>query len=151
MPSVQDLIARRRAIAQQMRQLQEELQHLDDAIFGAFDNVATMFSSGQTNNWPVSLESPTNALHRDPHRRNANRAEEFEMPTGDRRRLMPAVVHVLTNARGPVRTRELLDYLTSMGVEVGGKNPANNLAAHLSSMDMVTSTPDGWVMRGQGR
>lgn len=151
MPSIQDLIARRRALALQVRQLQEELQHLDDAIFGTFDSVASVLSSGQMNNWPASLESPANSLHRDLHRRNVARAEEFETPTGDRRRLMPAIVHVLGNARGPVRTRELLDYLTSLGVEVGGKNPANNLSAHLSSMDMVQSTADGWVLREQGR
>ncbi|WP_116137199.1 hypothetical protein [Trinickia diaoshuihuensis] len=147
MPSVQEMIARRRHIAQEISALQEELQRLDDAICGAFEHVATMFSAGTTSNWPAHLEmhaSPSN-----PYRRRVGPIEEVEVSTGDRRRLAPIVVHVLEASSGPVKTRELLEYLRMRGVEVGGKNEMNNLAAHLSSMEMVESTPDGWVLRGR--
>ncbi|MBR8069943.1 hypothetical protein ACV22V_21485 [Burkholderia sp. AW33-5] len=147
MPSVQEMIARRRMIAKEIGRLQEEMQHLDNAICGAFEQVATMFSPGATTSWPVHIEhAPSN-----PYRRRVGPTEEVEAPTGDRRRLVPAVLQLLEAHRGPIKTRDILDYLKMSGIEVGGKNEMNNLSAHLSSTEMVESTPEGWVLRGRGR
>jgi len=152
MPSVHELIARRRKVAAQIQTLQEELQRLDDAVYSAFENVAAMFAPPPESQRSAKLEPPPRMTPWEIVRGGIKGAmEEIESPSGERRKLMPGVVHVLAGLQRPVKTRELLDHLTALGIEVGGKNPTNNLAAHLSSMDIVESTPEGWVLKARDR
>ncbi|WP_176113972.1 hypothetical protein [Burkholderia cepacia] len=194
MPSVHELIARRRNVAAQIQMLQEELQRLDDAVYSAFESVAAMFAPPSNSQSSAKVEPPPRVTdsHRstnvgppprvaDSHRSTnmgpprmnvgqesakagamatwdllrglgkAVTAEEFEAVSGERRKFMPGVVHVLKGLNRPVKTRELLDHLTALGIEVGGKNPVNNLAAHLSSMNVVESTTEGWVLKDRDR
>ncbi|MBF3417179.1 hypothetical protein ISF41_12490 [Burkholderia pseudomallei] len=152
MPSVHELIARRREVAAQIRTLQEELQRIDDAVYTAFEKVAAMLAPPPEPQRPPIREMAANAFAEQLLRQSkAELAAELETRTGERKRLLPGVMHVLSRANGPVKTRDLLDALAELNIDVGGKNPTNNLAAHLSSMDVVTSTPEGWVLTDRKR
>ncbi|WP_261534347.1 hypothetical protein [Burkholderia multivorans] len=178
MPSIHELIAKRREVAAQIKALQAELERLDEAVYGMVENVTAMLgatpsanarriSAASAGTW-VSGESLSDRLRAAAQKQSelvkaaaaqkhselmkaaaAAAAEADSEARTDRRKLWPSVMQVLASTDRPVKTRDLLDQLALLGVEVGGKNPANNLAAHLSSMSDVVSTPEGWVLNGR--
>ncbi|WP_155637027.1 hypothetical protein [Burkholderia multivorans] len=174
MPSIHELIAKRREVAAQIKALQEELERLDEAVYGMVENVTAMLGATPSNNarrisagtWAVSGETLSDRLRAAAQKQSelvkaaaaqkhselmkaAAAAEADSDARTDRRKLWPSVMQLLASTDRPVKTRDLLDQLALLGVEVGGKNPANNLAAHLSSMSDVVSTPEGWVLSGR--
>ncbi|MCA8296664.1 hypothetical protein LGN19_22980 [Burkholderia sp. AU30198] len=198
MPSVHELIERRRRVAAQIQALQVELQRLDEAVYSAFESVVAMLAPPSERQRPVKVSPPPHVTESQrsvnvppppspspvtesewktfvggplrmageeqatkeetPRRawellrglKKGATVEEVEAVFGDRRKFVPGVVHVLKGLNRPVKTRELMAHLAALGYEVGGKNPVNNLAAHLSSMDIVESTPEGWVLKQRG-
>ncbi|HEF4732936.1 hypothetical protein KTE71_13310 [Burkholderia multivorans] len=176
MPSIHELIAKRREVAAQIKALQAELERLDEAVYGMVENVTAMLGATPSTNarrisagtWTVSGETLSDRLRAAAQKQSelvkaaaaqkhselmkaaaAAAAEADSDARTDRRKLWPSVMQLLASTDRPVKTRDLLDQLALLGVEVGGKNPANNLAAHLSSMSDVVSTPEGWVLSGR--
>lgn len=61
---------------------------------------------------------------------------------------LDAVALHLSNRSGPVPTRDLLDHLNDLGIEVGGASPLNNLSAMLSNSDrFVSHGRSGWTLQ----
>lgn len=63
-------------------------------------------------------------------------------------KLKPIVIEILQGAGVPLKTQQILEELAARGINVTGKKPLNNLAAHLSHFanDFAT-TPEGWRLR----
>ncbi|MCJ2114803.1 hypothetical protein MKK64_26945 [Methylobacterium sp. E-025] len=60
---------------------------------------------------------------------------------------LDATVMLLRNRNGPVPTREILDHLLDLGIEIGGASPLNNLSATLSNSDRFKSMGRlGWLL-----
>ena len=58
-----------------------------------------------------------------------------------------AAFAVLQKSGAPMKTAFIHRSLLEKGIAVRGKNPLNNLSAHLSNDERFVSTPDGWVIR----
>jgi len=64
------------------------------------------------------------------------------------RLLVYEVEKLLREANVPMKTVEIYNELMRRGVEVRGKVPQNNLAAHLSHHSKVfIRTPEGWLLK----
>lgn len=74
-------------------------------------------------------------------------AMEIEERTSFSDVIVGAVIEMLANRREPMRTAEIHTELVKRGLFVPGKNPINNLSAHLSNRDSFVSTPRGWTLR----
>ncbi|PNE13007.1 MAG: hypothetical protein CR217_00580 [Beijerinckiaceae bacterium] len=49
---------------------------------------------------------------------------------------------------GPIKTAELFDMITKMGIKIGGTNPLNNFSALLYGRDEFESHGrDGWALK----
>lgn len=65
----------------------------------------------------------------------------------ERERALQAARILVTNRSGPVTTREILEYLDSLAIPVGGENPLNNLSAMLSNSNQFKSHGrSGWTL-----
>jgi hypothetical protein len=65
-----------------------------------------------------------------------------------RHRLGDAVFEVLSMIGRPMKAGEIMRVLLKdRGIAVPGKQPINNLSAHLSNDERFLSTTDGWVIR----
>lgn len=70
--------------------------------------------------------------------------------SADKAQALEAVELHLNNRSGPVPTRELLEHLQDLGIEVGGSSPLNNLSAMLSNSDKFLSHGRlGWALTPQ--
>jgi hypothetical protein len=79
---------------------------------------------------------------------NLLRAAEGVLESSALGRLVPLVTQILEDAGRPMRTGAIHRALIERGFVMPGKNPPNNLAAHLSNnRDAFLSTSDGWVLR----
>lgn len=66
----------------------------------------------------------------------------------NRSQALDAVAMHLQNRTGPVPTKELLEHIVSIGIEIGGTNPLNNLSAILSNSGRFDSHGrNGWTLR----
>jgi hypothetical protein len=54
---------------------------------------------------------------------------------------------ILNEVKTPLKTRDLFNALTAKGVQIPGKDPQNNLSAHLSRSVQFVSGRDGWWFR----
>ena len=78
-----------------------------------------------------------------------------QRPRAQRGEIADAVRDILVQQQRPVSTRDLLTMLTDRGVVVGGRNPINTLAAHLSYYKRYFTsirrgpTNLGWVLKNQ--
>ena len=76
----------------------------------------------------------------------ADRSESLSGPS--LRDFVPTVTAILEDAGRPMRTGAIYRALLDRGFVMPGKNPTNNLSAHLSNRaDAFMSTPDGWALR----
>lgn len=68
----------------------------------------------------------------------------------EREKALQAARLLISNRAGPVPTREVLEHLESIGIQVGGENPLNNLSAMLSNSEQFTSHGrSGWTLRSE--
>ncbi|QEE37886.1 MULTISPECIES: hypothetical protein [unclassified Methylobacterium] len=65
-----------------------------------------------------------------------------------RSQAVDAIALHLKNRTGPVPTKDLLEHIASLGIDVGGSNPLNNLSAILSNSGRFDSQGrSGWTLR----
>jgi hypothetical protein len=65
----------------------------------------------------------------------------------ERAKALEAARLLLTNRSGPTPTGIIYDHVTSLGIEIGGKDPRNNLSAMLSNSPMFKSNGrSGWSL-----
>lgn len=65
-----------------------------------------------------------------------------------RSQAVDAIVMHLKNRSGPVPTKDLLEHIVSLGIDVGGSNPLNNLSAILSNSNLFASNGRvGWTLK----
>jgi hypothetical protein len=65
----------------------------------------------------------------------------------ERARALEAARLLLANRSGPTPTGVIYDHVTSLGIEIGGKDPRNNLSAMLSNSPMFKSNRrSGWSL-----
>jgi hypothetical protein len=76
----------------------------------------------------------------------ASRAGRRASP--ERERALEAARIYVANRSGPTPTAEILDHLVSIGIEVGGEKPVNNLSAMLSNSGLFQAHGrSGWTLR----
>lgn len=167
MSGLASLLSRRRVVQRRMGELARELEAIDRALFPRIEAmVAAADGQNLAIDWPSEQEEPKDlpgisdrlrqmrtrladaegltANDRNVLRRAAAEIEE-RAPRSDA--IVTAVTKILTERREPMKTAELHRELTRRGFVVSGKNPINNLSAHLSNRDAFVSTANGWRLR----
>lgn len=61
--------------------------------------------------------------------------------------LQDRVREVLSAIGRPLKTKDLFNVLAASGVQIPGKDPQNNLSAHLSRSAEFEIGPNGWWFR----
>ncbi len=146
-------------LIQERQALSKQLEALDKEIFGRFQALEAALFGGTAPIPPAPRSdfrapalpppSPQKALWRigaPPNTMAAAIAQSIRRKTEIGASLEDAALSALAAAGRPLRTRDLLEKVREAGVEVPGKDPANNLSAHLSRSARVRSTSLGWVI-----
>ncbi|MDR3570680.1 MAG: hypothetical protein P4L81_00550 [Candidatus Pacebacteria bacterium] len=77
---------------------------------------------------------------------DASRAGRRQSP--ERQEALRECRAFLESVRRPAKTAELYSYLRTLGVELGGKDPQNNLSALLyHSPDFLSLRGEGWILK----
>lgn len=84
-------------------------------------------------------------------------AAELQSRTRPGRKISPerleaveATIKILGQKRGPIKTSELFDLISKMGIKLGGTDPQNNYSALLYGRDEFKSCGrDGWVLNDE--
>jgi hypothetical protein len=94
---------------------------------------------------PANSDVPSQAT--DPHREiRAQKSGRKISP--ERSEAIKATTKILTQMPGPIRTAELFDMITKMGIKIGGENPLNNFSALLYGRDEFKSHGrEGWALK----
>jgi len=131
--SLSKLLERREDLDERITKLMRERAEVDRQIFPRFKQLAAAVD-GDAAVADVVHRSDNNVILGEAKARPKALVEEIEK--------------VLRDAKGPLRTSQILMQLTTRGVTVGGKRPLNNLAAHLSHHDKhFAREGEGWVLR----
>lgn len=65
----------------------------------------------------------------------------------ERSEAIKAATKILSQMQGPVKSAELFDMITRMGIKIGGKDPLNNFSALLYGRDEFKSHGrEGWAL-----
>jgi hypothetical protein len=84
----------------------------------------------------------------DPHREIRTGQKPGRKISPERSEAIKATTKILTQMPGPIRTSELFDMITKMGIKIGGKDPLNNFSALLYGRDEFESHGrDGWALK----
>lgn len=68
--------------------------------------------------------------------------------SAEKMQALEAVASHLEGKSSPVATRDLLEHLTDLGIEIGGASPLNNLSAMLSNSErFVSHGRSGWTVQ----
>jgi hypothetical protein len=66
----------------------------------------------------------------------------------ERLEAIKATTRILRQTSGPMKTAELFDMITKMGIKIGGTNPLNNFSALLYGRDEFKSHGrEGWALK----
>ena len=66
----------------------------------------------------------------------------------ERSKAIKATTEILTQMPGPIKSAELFDMITKMGIKIGGKDPLNNFSALLYGRDEFKSHGrEGWALK----
>jgi hypothetical protein len=85
----------------------------------------------------------------DPHREiRAPGQKPGRKISPERSEAIKATTKILSQMQGPIRTAELFDMITRMGIKIGGKDPQNNFSALLYGRDEFESHGRaGWALK----
>ena len=84
----------------------------------------------------------------DPHREIRTGQKPGRKISPERSEAIKATAKILTQMPGPIRTAELFDMITKMGIKIGGENPLNNFSALLYGRDEFKSHGrEGWALK----
>ena len=88
----------------------------------------------------------------DPHREMGTGQKSGRKISPERSEAIKATTKILMQMPGPIRTAELFDMITKMGIKLGGKDPQNNYSALLYGRDEFESHGrEGWALKnGKG-
>lgn len=126
-------LQKRKAIVEKLAHLSRELADLDQELFPRIETLVAAIDGYGT---AVAIE----VRRRQPADRLVKIAERLT--------LAHAAQKVLLETKRPMKTGEIYEELVKRGIQVNGKMPQNNLAAHLSHHDKVfVSTTEGWQLR----
>ena len=116
----------------------EHLRHVL-ALYGeASADVASAVSRGEVVERAADSAARAATRHRRVHR----------LPSPERARAMLAAKDFLVDRVNPISTRAIMEHLNSLGIEVPGIKPLNNLSAMLSNTDDFESHGrKGWTVR----
>lgn len=146
-----ELMSRRRQIARHIEALTQELQSIDDQLMARLGKLAEALEGADA--------SPPGHINegrsKQPHFQFSNYfGESLSTVVGNsstRNEREPGLVErieeVIRSSGRPLRTRELFELLQERKVVIGGKNPMNNLAAHLSYSKKFVRAPEGWTLK----
>jgi len=66
----------------------------------------------------------------------------------ERSEAIKATTEILKHTPGPIKSAELFDMITKMGIKIGGKDPLNNFSALLYGRDEFESHGrEGWALK----
>lgn len=164
---ISELVADRKRVALQVSDihkklegLNSQLEQLDAELFSRLETALSAFGgigvlpalpkpafiiplpASQPQNGGLQLPLPTKAIN--PY---------IVPPTAPvKHGEIGAIIHdrvreVLSEVKKPLKTRDLFNALIARGVHIPGKDPQNNLSAHLSRSIEFASGRDGWWFR----
>jgi HB1, ASXL, restriction endonuclease HTH domain len=133
-------LQKRKALVDKIEHLSKELTELDQEIFPRIETLAAAIDGGSV---------PRPKLFRGRTLDTATKKATVDLEQlAERLTLAYSAKKVLEDLKRPMKTAEIYDELKRRGVQVNGKVPQNNLAAHLSHhANLFMSTPDGWRLR----
>ena len=84
----------------------------------------------------------------DPHREiRAPAQKPGRKISPERSEAIKATTEILKHTPGPIKSAELFDMVTRMGIKIGGKDPLNNFSALLYGRDEFKSHGrEGWAL-----
>lgn len=152
--SLTKMLQRRKLLAQKRVQIDHEIALLDGKIFPRVESMVAAFegSENSSNDAPATPTKIVRARFRDHARPISTDEKQPSSPdlqqVAEKMQLAYQAKLVLEGSERPLNTTEILLLLKQRNIEVPGKNPQNNLAAHLSHHKrLFIRTPDGWQLR----
>lgn len=155
---IPEIVADRKRVALQVSELHKNLERLDAELFSALETIMSAFGGASVLQAPPQPASVMPPLQ--PH---ANGPPPLLLSKTVIPYVTPpiapvkhgeigAIIHdrvreVLSEVKKPLKTRDLFNALTAKGVQIPGKDPQNNLSAHLSRSTEFASGRDGWWFR----
>jgi hypothetical protein len=151
--SIPELVADRKALARQQSEINQMLEALDTELFSRLESALEAFGikapskptpdSRQANlpmpGFPAPLPNrPAPSLPPMPPKPPSPRQGEIGYL------IEQATLRLLMETGEPLKTSEIHERLTKKGIEIPGKDPRNNLSAHLSRNDAFIRKGDGW-------
>jgi hypothetical protein len=163
MANLLQLLQRRRSLQRRINEQMRELESIDRVIFPRIEQMVAV-AGGLTAEFdgPESDLSEQEDLRRRmeslrnrvahastsaSHNADLLEAGLVSEMNGGGDWLTPAVIELLADRAEPMKTQDIYQALLERGRFLGGKNPINNLSAHLSNRDAFVSTSQGWTVR----
>lgn len=161
---IPELVEERKALSAQLADINRKLEKLDSELFSRLETALNAFGM-----WGPAQAATPGAAPRAPARPAffppplptapsgpALRQQEWVLgapkPTPPRHGEVGPVIQKLTwrfikEGGKPLKTREIMSLLEKEGVKIPGKDPVNNLSAHLSRSHVFVNTRFGWRVR----
>lgn len=155
---IPELVEERKALSAQLADINRKLEKLDAELFSRLETALNAFGM-----WGPSVAIPAQATHRPmppplPSRPalTVSRPQLFSgpKPTPPRPRskeigatIQEGAARHIRKANRPLKTREILELLHEDGIAVPGRDPMNNLSAHLSRSDQFVNSRHGWHLK----
>lgn len=155
---IPELVEERKALSAKLADINRRLEELDSELFSRLETALNAFgmwgpspSKGALPPSPPAAPSrpvvgiPMPAIPQ-------HLAAPKTAPAGARPKEIGALIQEhaakhIKAAQRAMKTRELLELLDKDGVKIPGKDPMNNLSAHLSRSYNFTNTRDGWILK----
>jgi hypothetical protein len=143
---IPDLLAERKVLAQRLAEINRKLEALDGELFARLETALTAF--GMWSDMPrISEPAKVDQLLIPPLPRHVVHYSRTTAPP--RQGEVGALIHdkvaeLLHEHQRPLKTNEIYSFLLKKGVEIPGKDPRNNLSAHLSRSRSLVRFGNGW-------
>ena len=145
---LQEALAERAQLAQQVSNLNLRLTALDDEIFARVHRLAEAIEGNAV---PTPIDVTARQIPIIPITNRVNPYRVSGAKTSTRHEISAAVTEVLRSVKRPMKLQMLLDEITKRGIVVGGQRPSGNLSAHLGLTGLFETGNDGWWFKGQAR
>lgn len=156
--SIPELVAERKALARQQSEINQMLEALDTELFSRLEAALEAFGIKTPGAAAPNARQATLTLPAMPvpmPNRPIPPPPPLRPPWATLKPPSPrqgeigylieqATLKLLMEAGRPLKTSEIHEKLTQRGIEIPGKDPRNNLSAHLSRNDAFIHQGDGW-------
>lgn len=137
------LLAERKSLAEKLISITERLNELDSEIMAGFD--AAREAAIGLFGLSASAQETRHAVERTKFQPQMPPADLTGKDQGSIGEILQAhVVRLLQESGRPMKIKEIFLALQDRGVKIPGKDPQNNLSAHLSRSGSIARRSDGW-------